>query len=225
MLDRILNDFHRLADEEIVTIEVGATKTNFHIHKKLLCDVSPFFRAGFSGRFKEGSDKSMRLSEDDVDTFQRFVSWLYTKKYGLSGFETEPDVEERYMQLASLYVLSDKFGIGSLKNEMIDHLFSMRLTTDINAPPQSAISLVYANSVGGSAFRKLLVEWYVWHIEGIWYTNPRVPGILAEVPDFAAELAVAFGQRIANPKQRSLFEGDSSALYEDANTGSDDTRS
>ncbi len=215
---------YRLADDETVIIQVGARKTSFQVHKNLLCDISPFFRAGFSGEFKEASDKAMQLPEDDAYTFQRFVSWLYTRKYGLSGCGTELETNRQYLQLARLYVISDKFGINSLKNEIIDQLFSTKKMAGLYPPSQATISFMYANSARGSAFRKLLVDWHVWHVEDEYFSRPRTVDIYASVPDFAAELAVALGQRIANPKLQSLFLGDSSALYESTNTESDNTR-
>lgn len=209
---------YRLADEEIVNIQVGAGKTSYQVHKNLLFGVSPFFRAGFSGGFKEALEKAMQLPEDDVYTFQRFVSWLYTKKYGLSGYGSALETNKRYLQLARLYVMSDKFGTNSLKNEIIDHLFSTKKIAGLYPPSQATISFMYANSATGSAFRKLLVDWHVWHIDEDWFSQPRTVDVYASVPEFAAELAVALGQRIANPKLQSLFLGNSSALYESTET-------
>ena len=42
------------------------------------------------------------------------------------------------------------------------------------------------------------------------------------MPEFAAELAIALGQRVENPLKRSLFIGISSALHEDLNPKDED---
>lgn len=214
---------YRLADAPIVNLLVGDTETSFHVHKTLLCDASTFFKATFSSQFKEATKNSMKLPEDDLDTFKRFLSWLYTKKYALSACGASVLTEERYLQLAKLHVLADKLGVSTLKNGIIDRLFEMKKLPSTRSPQQSTITYVYANSARGSAFRKLLVDWYTWHIDFKWYNDLGSLDVLLDVPDFAAEVARALGGRLADPQQRSLFLGKSSNLYERVNMESDNS--
>jgi hypothetical protein len=43
----------------------------------LLCNTSPFFRSALKGSFAEASKRSIELPEDDADSFDLFVRWLY----------------------------------------------------------------------------------------------------------------------------------------------------
>ncbi len=156
-----------------------------------------------------------------VKPSNRFLSWLYTKEYDLSGYVTAEGIEERYLELARLYVLADKLGVGLLKNDIIDQLFNMKGLL-INPPQSPPDSYIYANSTRRSAFRKLLVDWYTWHIDMNWYSAPGTLEYLSDLPELAIELAIALSQRVNNSRQ-SLFSGKSSAVYEDADTDSGGT--
>ena len=162
---------YRFADVPTITLHVGPTKTSFHVHKTILCDASPFFRAAFNSAsdFKEALEQSTNLPEDDIDTIERFLSWLYTRKFGLQEGETHSDWEVRYLQLAKLYVLADKLGVSALKNYIVDKIFELKKSLKAVPPQHATISYVYANSLEGSALRKLLVDWHVWHIDMKWY--------------------------------------------------------
>ena len=72
---------HRFCDVPTVSLVVGENKRSFHIHVDLLCDASSFFKAAYTGTFKEGSEKTMQLPEEDESTFEFFVDWLYHQRY------------------------------------------------------------------------------------------------------------------------------------------------
>ena len=68
----------------IVRIYVGPEEKVFDLHKELLCSKSKFFRAAFEGSFREAGEEAMKLPEQNVETFQYFVHWLYSGK--LTGY-------------------------------------------------------------------------------------------------------------------------------------------
>ncbi len=59
-----------------VTLYVGLERIPHHIHENLLFEASPVFEAAFSGKFRESSDRSMDLPDDDVDAAERMVRKL-----------------------------------------------------------------------------------------------------------------------------------------------------
>lgn len=63
----------------MVTVKVGPSGKEFHIHKGLICYYSEYFRGAFKGGFQE-SEGVVKLDDDRVDVFQCFVNWLYTGK-------------------------------------------------------------------------------------------------------------------------------------------------
>lgn len=62
----------------MAVVLVGPEKKRFEIHKGLVCSRSEFFKAAFTGNFKESTDGILTLPEDDPAPFKHFVHWLYT---------------------------------------------------------------------------------------------------------------------------------------------------
>lgn len=79
----------------MVVVLVGPEKQCFEIHKALICSRSDFFKAAFTGNFKE-ADGTLTLPEDDPATFKHFVHWIYTDSLrGLYYSETvNPTMKE-----------------------------------------------------------------------------------------------------------------------------------
>ncbi len=160
-------------DVATVSLYVGDEEAVFNVHIDLLCGISTFFKAAFSSEFLEAAERSMSLEDDDVATFERFVSWLYTRRYELSAIGKD----ERYMELAKLYVLADKYNVSRLKKEIIDQLFEIHEASDC-PPSLDVVTYVYENYTANSSFRKLLVRWAVWHIGSSWFGKASTPGYL-----------------------------------------------
>jgi hypothetical protein len=61
----------------MVNVYVGPKRAKWYLHEDLLCKTSQFFRSTLKGSFKEASDAHIELPEDDADSFDVFVRWLY----------------------------------------------------------------------------------------------------------------------------------------------------
>ena len=198
----------------IVTLQVGPDKIPFHVHQDILFNTSLVFKAAFSGKFKESSERCMSLPEDDPDAVERMMQWLYSGTLDLAPVTTESS-DECYWQLARLNTLADKYNIIPLKNRIVDILFELKTKSANAKPPQMAvITYVYNHTTGKSAFRELIVAWYVWHINFEFYTSESTAKVLAYAPLFAVDLAVALGRKIQLPGSRSPFYSDRSIYYE-----------
>ena len=189
-----------LCDNPIVQLQIGPKANVFHIHKGLICESSPFFRAAFTGGFKENSG-SITLDEDDPEIFGHIVQWLYRGKLETLA-KVEVDTGSDYwMKLSQLYVLADKYGIRLLKNAVMDLLFQTRdrrknKETETHRPPQQdCITYVYENTASGSQLRRFLVTYYVWHIKLEWFSESSTTEWLETIPAFGAELIKAFASR------------------------------
>lgn len=68
----VLIDLRRRLGREIVRIQVGKDLEKFVVHKILICDTSPFFRAAFNSGLEEAKTGLMRLEKlytgDPLDT-------------------------------------------------------------------------------------------------------------------------------------------------------------
>ncbi|KAL8852108.1 MAG: hypothetical protein Q9221_003038 [Calogaya cf. arnoldii] len=188
-------------DNPIVELKVGAEASLFHIHRGLICESSPFFRAAFTGRFKE-SCGSISLGEDDADVFGHIVQWLYRGKLETLS-KTEADTGDDYfMKLFQLYVLADKYAIVPLENAVMDLLFGALdrrgkdLKSKIHRPPQEPhITYVYENSPQGSQLRRFIMVYYVWHINLDWYNENTTVEWLESNPSFGADVVKVFAAR------------------------------
>ena len=111
-----------LQGDSVVTVYVSNDREVFYIHRNLLCKASPVFKAAFAGKFRESSDFSMDLPDEDVGSLNRLVQWLYTKSYEVDDYDSEEHVLARVWQLARLNALADKYDIVTLRNDVVDNI-------------------------------------------------------------------------------------------------------
>ncbi|KAF2142520.1 uncharacterized protein K452DRAFT_20115 [Aplosporella prunicola CBS 121167] len=62
--------------EERVIVRVGIGGQVFRIHRDVLCQCSPNFRAALQGNFREATE-GLVLEDVSVDTFKVFLDWAY----------------------------------------------------------------------------------------------------------------------------------------------------
>ena len=210
----------RFQNSSIVTLDVGPNKITFHVHQELLFKSSPVFKAAFSGNCRESDEHRMALPEDDPETVERFMQWLYFNSLGLTKGVCSDTWDKRYWQLARLNTLADKFDVRLLKNAIIDELFALRMTPGVRSPQPPVVGYIYENTTETSSLRKLIVVWYAWHIKHTWYTSSSAPACFANIPMFAADLAIALSQRVQDPNLKSPLRSDPSSYYEDDPTRS-----
>lgn len=138
-----------------VKLIVGASKNVFNIHEDVLFNASPVLRAAFDSDFKEGTERTMELPDEDLDLFDHFVSWLYSgnfdhKMFDVSAPDTEQRFQEHLMTAARLFVLADKYDIGSLRVSTCDGLFDLsKYTRQKGAglvPLSGVVEYIYANT-------------------------------------------------------------------------------
>ena len=173
------------------------------------------FKAALSGGFKEASERSMSLPEDDRDSVGRMIQWLYTKKFNLVDAVDEHTSDEHFLQLAKLNTLAEKYDIYLLRNDIVDALFDF---LNGEAPfwlGRSTVQYLYDNTTKASTFRKLTVAWYVYGIHLEWYEHDTIRDQLASVPqECAIDLAIAFAVRLEHLDRQSPFELPSSDFHE-----------
>lgn len=202
----------------VVTLYAGPDKVVFHVHQNLLFDASPVFKAAFSGNFKEASERSMSLLEDDKESVERMIQWLYTKRLDLTVPVSAETSRECYMQLAKLNTIAEKYSIYLLKNDIVDEPFDLKWSSKNIRPPQiPVIKHVYDNTPAQSSFRKLMVAWCTYHINFAWYEDDARREVLASISqDFAIDLTLALGIRQKYPDRNSPFTLKREKFYETA---------
>lgn len=148
-------------------IYVGPERKQFTVHEDLLCDRLAFFKAAFTGRFKEGRDKCMDMPEDDPAAFAALVSWVYSGSLecGCDSESQDSIINESEDELlwCSLWVLADKINCDSLANAAIHTLRNCLYYREHREQKICAktIEFVYSNTMENSALRNVIVEEFV----------------------------------------------------------------
>ena len=172
-------------DTGIVQVIVGQEEKVFNMHKGVLCNVAPFFRAAFDGQFVEGTEQVLRLPDDDPTLFRHFQLWVYTKQILEDGKALDT---VSYKLLINLHIFGDKYGMPNLQDAAIDVLIDKAIAT--KKYPTSLFDHVYQNTASDSRLRELCVDWTLFRLDHVVIfegsKRDRFP------KDFLVDLALAF---------------------------------
>lgn len=100
---------------DLVKLIVGPTKTEFTVHKAILCERSPFFKACLQGNWLESHTKEVNLTEEHPDMIAIMIKWFYTNNLDPTFL---PDATSRDITL--LYQTADRYLLFEFKNHIID---------------------------------------------------------------------------------------------------------
>ena len=201
----------RFHGEPVVTLYVGNDRELFYIHRHLLCNASPVFKAAFAGKFKESSELSMDLPDEDVGSVNRLVQWLYTKCYEVDDYGSQEHCDARSWQLARLNALADKYDIVTLRNDVVDKFFAI-FSDAKTSPSLQLVEYVYTNSSRRCALRDLLAAAYCWDFPYGWYGEAVARDCLDSIPGFAADIVLAMAQKLSG--KGDPFKGKASVYHE-----------
>ncbi|KAL9024693.1 MAG: hypothetical protein Q9180_007835 [Flavoplaca navasiana] len=164
--------------DEVVTILVGPEETPFRIHKGLLCSKSEYFRAAFEGSFKETTEKSVHLRDDDPAVFQFYASLIYTQQPIVGWVHGQHDVDV----YCRLYVLADKLGSEAIQNVAMDLVHKRCADDYLDLTEADTINYVFNNTLPGSRLRAILTDaTFEFDIE-------KCPELVNTVPEFLFEV-------------------------------------
>jgi len=198
-----------------VTIKVGATATEFSVHKALICAASTYFRAAFEGPFREGTTQTIRLPETRTSVFKIFVGWLYTQKLELPLVD-ESNEAKTMISLTLIYALGDECGVEGLRNAAIDatHAFMLGTWKYLN---HRGIDWIYDHTPRNCALRRLVVRFYLIVASSVAHIDMETFN-----HDFVSELAktslafIAKGQRRVEDRYTYWRELDLCAFHDHA---------
>lgn len=201
-------------DGAVFTVSVGSTKKEWHIHENILTKDSDFFAAAAKKQWSEGQDKRITLSDDDPETFQVYVGWLYERKILIQvlpappafaaptptfSFARESDhffpdgTANEISTLIDCYLLGEKFQDSVFRNAVINTLIACihPMGTDTWHVPHLSrcVARAYDGTCEGSPLRKLLVDTFVYHSN----TAESVTEAF-EKPDFPKRLPWSFSR-------------------------------
>lgn len=183
---------------------VGEEKASFFVHQEILCSASPFLKAALTGNFMEGNGEPLSLPEDDPDTFERFLQYVYISSYNLSTYATDnlKACQRQAWEYVRLFVFAEKAQVEPLKRQIVKSLFELEREKQIKYPASyTCMEFAYDHTPSGSPLRKVLAASYVWH------TSALQPDLLARNPDLAADIAVGMQRRVHSTSMQNPFDG------------------
>lgn len=197
----------RWAGVATVTLLVGEAKTAFQVHEAVLFEVSSFFKAAFTSKFRESSERTMALPEDDESVFDDFVDWLYHRRYDMPKTSQGADDFQRHVQL---FVLADKYGVAGLKSLTLNNIFNLLKSSFKPASPDT-VAHAYGHTFQNAAIRKLLVDNMVWYWEPSWYQEAESQTWLQAHPDISTDLIARFAKYVGSSE--NPFDGEMPKEY------------
>jgi hypothetical protein len=163
---------------------VGTDLQGFGIHKRLICDVSPYFKAAFCSGFEEAKTGAMKLETITVEVFNLFYIWLYSQKRWV---EASQDSEHEQRDLLELYVFADMVQIDALKRATLQRIHGdiSNITDEFSSHyylPPSSLAYVWENTPSSSPLRRLLVAVCVWIVDAdVSFVNRYAPELTVEI--------------------------------------------
>lgn len=107
------------------------------------------------------AEKSIELEEEDVETFETFLQWLYDDEIDEIEIDKENQWGEPLLGRMKLFLFAEQFNIEVLADYAMDTIvFATQewLERDFTQPPLEIIHLVYENTGPGSGLRFYLAK-------------------------------------------------------------------
>jgi BTB/POZ domain len=187
----------------MVTILVGPTRHQFLAHKSIICK-EQYFKAAFTGQFKEAHTKTLKLFEEDPANFDNLLRWIYSRvDFNLHNLVSNSEEEvanwpAHFRSLVELHVLSDKLNIKDLPDLIIDYLSVRRSSVvgkrkrgTVLVPANEDITFVYHNTVPNSKLRRSLASMVANNIVNNELDAAYYEASFEAKPRFAADLVMA----------------------------------
>ena len=144
---------------------IGHEEKAFVIHKRLVCQVSPYFKAALNGSFEESVDGELRLHEQEPELFNCFVEWVYSGNVELSKLcGKQHHDSEVWTKFSKLYLLSKYLQCSAFGNRLLDSapVISILDQQKYTLPDAGIVKMVYENTVGQCGIRRYLAATFVW---------------------------------------------------------------
>ena len=140
--------------------------TDFHVHRELLCDNSPFFTNALKKEWTGDNDRIFELPDDEPEIIEIYVTWLYSNR-----IFTEPEGEVDkisnigFSRLFDAYIFGDKIQDSDFKDTIIDTFI------EINKETKSYFSharKIWESTPPGALIRRYMLDTFVWRGGAEW---------------------------------------------------------
>jgi len=142
----------------MVHLYIGKSRAHIHVHKTILCRRVEYFDTMFNGGLKEENDNSVYFPEDDIESFDLLMEWIYTDTLRPLSIVADDETEKTVSwDPIGLYILAYRLCITKLSNRVMDCYRLLHVESNTR-PSRRAISRVYSNAPVGSPIRLYCVQ-------------------------------------------------------------------
>ncbi|KAF2658636.1 hypothetical protein K491DRAFT_713350 [Lophiostoma macrostomum CBS 122681] len=112
-----------LSDMKLLQVYKGETK-EYHVHKQILSCQSRYFMNAFTGNFKEATNTTMKLEDDDPVHFEFVLQFMYTTMFDKNEIQksTSRDKKKMVAYLVGISKVADKYNVPRLIPLVADEL-------------------------------------------------------------------------------------------------------
>lgn len=148
-----------------------------------------------TSNWRESESRIFALPEHDVEAFQVYMNWLYSKRLPV---KSEDPLDDEYLLIAKMIVLGDRLQDLDFQDAAVDAILDKSRSSTMNGQAIApTVNYVYENTLEDSKARKLLVDFYVCRGNEDWL---RDSDGLRDLPaEFISDLAIALLQRRGKP--------------------------
>ncbi|KAF2256438.1 hypothetical protein BU26DRAFT_513266 [Trematosphaeria pertusa] len=146
----------------MVIIHVGAELTPYVVHRDLVCQCSPYFKALFLGHFRERTTRTTTCPDVEDADFRRFLGWLYNPRRDDLASRLAPHIRlwtQRFScaTLLRLYVFADAYDIPQIRDDIVAHFFDV-MAVKLSLPSYGLINAAFARLPANSPLCRLVVD-------------------------------------------------------------------
>jgi hypothetical protein len=145
---------------QIVNIYVGSKQEKFCVHRRLLCEKSPYFERALNGSREIFAGVFRYQMEADNDAFAQLIEWLYKGTVTAPPARLPGAVVRVYIRgLINLYILAEGLEIKDLADDIVESLGSCYSLMGY-LPSKDEIEMVFGVKKGASTLRRYMTAAY-----------------------------------------------------------------
>ena len=185
----------------------------FSVHKDLLVEHSAYFQEKFQVKQERGVELRLDLPEEDEETFETLVSWLYWEDFDFPEQKEWKKNSACLLPPMQLYVVAEKFEVTALRKELIDFFFAVA-KIDVESIEKELVEVGFGQTKAKSGMKRLLVSWWASYTleEHSWRDEDSMHQWFSSIPKFAIALAAKLSCCNEDGRE-SLFESSSDGYF------------
>jgi hypothetical protein len=173
--------------DEIITLLVGAEKTEMVAISSCLSFYSEFFRTALKKEWAEGQTRTVRLPEEEPGIIAQYLDFLLGKGLPTDSVQVASHNGEGYVALTTLFAFGERMLDSTLRNAIIWEIIRFTTIPSANGsyiyPGVNSINDIYNCTTSASPARRLMVDLYIHAGNTTWVVDTLHPAFLKDLAE------------------------------------------